>query len=91
MRVPMYPERRRCRQGTFSLSAPIRAAPYPTSPHPRSTLPDDLHEGHGPAPAAQLVERTVRIIRELGHEPATPSEAREMLGLSPVEASVVPR
>ncbi len=30
---------------------------------------------------AQLVERTVRIIRELGLEPASPDEAREMLGL----------
>lgn len=29
----------------------------------------------------ELVERAVRIIRELGHEPATPAEAREMLGL----------
>jgi uncharacterized protein (DUF849 family) len=29
----------------------------------------------------ELVERTVRIIRDLGHEPATPNEAREMLGL----------
>ena len=30
---------------------------------------------------AQLVERSVRIIRELGLEPASPDEAREMLGL----------
>jgi 3-keto-5-aminohexanoate cleavage enzyme len=30
---------------------------------------------------AQLVERTVRIARELDREPATPDEARQMLGL----------
>jgi uncharacterized protein (DUF849 family) len=28
-----------------------------------------------------LVERQVRIITELGMEPATPAEAREMIGL----------
>ena len=30
---------------------------------------------------AQQVEKIVRIIREMGHEPATPPEARAMLGL----------
>jgi len=30
---------------------------------------------------AQLVERTVRIARELDRRPATPDEARAMLGL----------
>jgi uncharacterized protein (DUF849 family) len=30
------------------------------------------------------VERTVRIVRELGHEPATPAEAREIIGLPPL-------
>ncbi len=33
---------------------------------------------------AQLVARTVRIARELGKEPATPAEAREILGLRPL-------
>ena len=31
---------------------------------------------------AQLVERVVRVARELGREPATPTEAREVLGLA---------
>jgi 3-keto-5-aminohexanoate cleavage enzyme len=31
---------------------------------------------------AQLIERLVRIARELGREPATPAEARQMLGLA---------
>lgn len=39
----------------------------------------------------RLVERAVRIIRELGAEPATPAEAREMLGLTPVEAPAATR
>jgi len=30
---------------------------------------------------AQLVERTVRLARELNLEPATPDEAREILGV----------
>jgi uncharacterized protein (DUF849 family) len=29
----------------------------------------------------QLVERIVRIIREMGMEPATPAEARDIIGL----------
>jgi hypothetical protein len=57
--------------------------------HVRVGLEDNLYYAKGKlATNEQLVERTVRIIRELGHEPATPSEAREMLGLSPVEAPV---
>ena len=31
---------------------------------------------------AQLIERLVRIARELGREPATPAEARQLLGLT---------
>jgi len=31
----------------------------------------------------QLVERIVRIGREMGREPATPAEARVMMGLPP--------
>jgi 3-keto-5-aminohexanoate cleavage enzyme len=34
---------------------------------------------------AQLVARTVRIARELGKEPATPEEARQILGLKPLK------
>jgi 3-keto-5-aminohexanoate cleavage enzyme len=32
----------------------------------------------------QLVERVARVARELGREPATPAEAREIIGLKPV-------
>jgi 3-keto-5-aminohexanoate cleavage enzyme len=46
-------------------------------------LEDNLFYKRGElATNAQLVERTVRIAKELGREIATPSQAREMLGLS---------
>ncbi len=38
---------------------------------------------HGKEGNAQLVSRTARIIKELDLEMATPTEAREILGLSP--------
>jgi 3-keto-5-aminohexanoate cleavage enzyme len=50
--------------------------------HVRVGLEDNLHLEKGRlATNEELVERTVRIIRELGHEPATPEEARQMIGL----------
>lgn len=50
--------------------------------HLRVGLEDNLYyEEDELATNVGLVERTVRIIRELGHEPATPEEAREILGL----------
>lgn len=36
---------------------------------------------------ARLVERAVRIAREMGREPATPEEARSIIGLKPVDRS----
>jgi 3-keto-5-aminohexanoate cleavage enzyme len=39
---------------------------------------------------AQLVERTVRVARELDREPATPAQAREMLGLRGREPGKLP-
>jgi uncharacterized protein (DUF849 family) len=38
----------------------------------------------------QLVERLVRVLRELEFEPASAAEAREMLGLPRKGATVVP-
>ena len=53
--------------------------------HARTGLEDNLYFEQGVlATNVQLVERMVRIIRELGHEPATPAEAREMMGLKPL-------
>lgn len=52
--------------------------------HVRVGLEDNLfyRKGELAESNAQLVERTVRIARELGREIANPSQAREMLGLS---------
>jgi 3-keto-5-aminohexanoate cleavage enzyme len=56
----------------------------------RVGLEDNIFYAKGdPASNARLVARTVRIARELGKEPATPDEAREILGLAkPAPASV---
>lgn len=55
--------------------------------HVRVGLEDNLYYERGVlATNVQLVERIVRIIRELGMEPATPAEAREIMGLEPLAA-----
>ncbi|TAK36756.1 MAG: 3-keto-5-aminohexanoate cleavage protein [Chloroflexota bacterium] len=47
---------------------------------------DNVYYSHGVLAKsnAQLVERAVRIIREMNCEPATPDESRQMLGLAPL-------
>jgi 3-keto-5-aminohexanoate cleavage enzyme len=51
----------------------------------RVGLEDNVYYGKGDlATNARLVARTVRIARELGKEPATPEEARQILGLKPL-------
>lgn len=53
--------------------------------HVRVGLEDNLYYAQGElATNVQLVERMVRIVRELGGEPTTPSEAREIMGLRPL-------
>jgi 3-keto-5-aminohexanoate cleavage enzyme len=50
--------------------------------HARVGLEDNLYYQHGePATNIRLVERIVRVIREMGMEPATPEEARQIMGL----------
>lgn len=50
--------------------------------HARVGLEDNLYFRQGElATNVQLTERIVRIIREMDMEPATPAEAREMMGL----------
>jgi len=51
----------------------------------RVGLEDNIYYKRGElATNAQLVARTVRIARELGKEPATPDEAREIIGLKKI-------
>lgn len=50
--------------------------------HARVGLEDNLYYRHGElATNLQLTERIVRILREMDLEPATPAEARDMMGL----------
>jgi uncharacterized protein (DUF849 family) len=58
----------------------------------RVGLEDNLYYRQGElATNVQLVERTVRILREMDYEIATPAEARQMLGLPRRDSSVRPR
>ena len=75
-------------QTVFNVSA-IGPAQLPATTHAlllgghlRVGLEDNLFYSHGElATNVALVERAVRIARELGFEPATPSEARQIMGL----------
>lgn len=52
--------------------------------HVRVGLEDNVYYGRGELAASngQLVEKAVRILRELGGEPASPDETRQILNLS---------
>ncbi len=77
----------------FNVSA-IGTAQLPATTHAillgghlRVGLEDNNYYSHGRlAKNEELVARAVRIVRELGAEPATAAEARGMLGLKPVKA-----
>jgi len=60
--------------------------------HVRVGLEDNLYYRQGElATNAQLTERMVRVLRELGFEPATPHEARRIMGLPLKNTAVRPR
>ncbi|RDU97513.1 3-keto-5-aminohexanoate cleavage protein [Trinickia dinghuensis] len=79
----------------FNVSA-IGAAQLPAAMnslllggHVRVGLEDNLYYRQGElATNVQLVERLVRLVREMGYEPATPSEAREIIGLQPLRETI---
>ncbi|WP_376089508.1 3-keto-5-aminohexanoate cleavage protein [Roseomonas sp. CCTCC AB2023176] len=59
--------------------------------HVRVGLEDNLYYRQGElATNVQLTERVVRLVREMGFEPATAAEAREILGLPLKSAPVRP-
>lgn len=59
--------------------------------HARVGLEDNLYYRHGElATNIQLVERIVRVIREMGMEPATPEEARLIMGLPRLSGGMRP-
>ena len=57
--------------------------------HCRVGFEDNIHYRKGELARnnAQLVARTARIARELGSQPASPDEARQMLGIPPLSES----
>jgi uncharacterized protein (DUF849 family) len=62
---------------------PLAAVTLALGGHVRVGLEDSLYAGYGrmAESSADQVERVVRIAKELSIEPATPDEARQMLGL----------
>jgi len=76
-----------CVSGIGPNQLPVIAHAILLGGHVRVGLEDNLYYRRGElATNVQLVERAVRIIRELGHEPATPAEARTMLALPDLAA-----
>lgn len=71
--------------GIGSNHLPMMYATLALGGNIRVGLEDNLYYGKGiPASNQQLVARAVRVTRIFGREPATPSEARTMLGLKPL-------
>lgn len=68
---------------------PLAVASMLIGGHVRVGMEDNIYyrKGELAQSNAQLVARVVRIARELGIEPATPDEARTMLGLKSVACS----
>ncbi|MCE0732435.1 3-keto-5-aminohexanoate cleavage protein [Halomonas sp. G15] len=59
--------------------------------HVRTGLEDNLYYRQGELATNQmLIERVVRLVREMGYEPATPAEARQILGLPLKNVAVQP-
>ena len=53
--------------------------------HIRVGLEDNVYYSKGvKASNVMLVDRAVRVVKEFGKEPATSAEAREILGLKPL-------
>ncbi len=76
-----------CVSGIGPAQLPATTAAVLMGGHVRVGLEDNNYYRRGElASNEQLVARTVRIMRELGYEPATPAEARQTLGLKAVAA-----
>ena len=76
-----------CVSGIGTAQLPATTHAILLGGHLRVGLEDNNYYSRGQlATNEQLVARAVRLIRELGAEPATAAEAREMLGLAPVKA-----
>lgn len=69
--------------GIGAMEMPFVALSTISGGHARVGLEDNiyLNKGELAKTNAQLVEKAVRIIRDMGNEPATPAEARTILGI----------
>ena len=69
--------------GIGGVQTPMAAAALIMGHHVRTGMEDNVYYAKGELAAsnAQLVERIVRIARDLGRPLATPAQAREMMGL----------
>jgi 3-keto-5-aminohexanoate cleavage enzyme len=73
-----------CVAGIGKAELPLSTAAIAMGGHVRVGLEDNLFMPDGsPASNALLVERVVRIAREMGRDIATPDEARSILSLDP--------
>lgn len=71
-----------CVSGIGSAQLPSAMNSLLLGGHVRVGLEDNLYYSQGElATNVQLTERVVRLVREMGYEPATPEEARAMIGL----------
>lgn len=72
--------------GIGAAHLPMMYAALALGGHVRVGLEDNIYYAYGqPATNVQLVERAVRVVTEFGNQPATPAEARALLGLRPLE------
>lgn len=77
--------------GIGRAQLPMAMAAIAMGGHVRVGLEDNLYYSKGRlARNEELVERVVRVARELGREIAQPEEARAMLGLAPQSSAGVP-
>jgi uncharacterized protein (DUF849 family) len=69
--------------GIGSMQMPFVALSTISGGHARVGLEDNIYLSKGVLAEtnAQLVEKAVRIIRDMGNEPASPAEARSILGI----------
>jgi uncharacterized protein (DUF849 family) len=69
--------------GIAAMQMPFVALSTISGGHARVGLEDNVYLSKGVLAKtnAQLVEKSVRIIRDMGNEPATPAEARSLLGI----------
>jgi uncharacterized protein (DUF849 family) len=74
-----------CAAGRFQF--PMCTTSLLLGGHARVGMEDSLYVEKGvlAKSSADQVEKIIRIARELGREPATPNEARQILGLKGIE------